>query len=112
MPFTTRPRSTSRHGMMRLASKVPSGPGEVPEQAQARRLTLLRVELHAADVRARDDRGVGQTVLRLADDGRRLAARVAVEGVDEVEERPAFDAFGQRVALRPRDAVPADLRHA
>src|SRR4051812_12554709 len=108
MPFTTRPASTSRHGMMRLASMMF---GEVLEQSQPCGLTLLGVKLDAADIAAGDDRRISDAVLGLSDD-HLCVIRLAVEGVDEVEERPVADAFGERVPSLPPDLVPTDLRHA
>src|SRR5579885_2289047 len=84
---------------------------EILQQAESRRLTLLRVELHAADVCARDDRGVGQPVLGLADDNV-IARLVAKVRVNEIEERAGLDAFAECVPPPPRDLIPTDLRHA
>src|SRR5438045_4005468 len=109
MPFTTRPSFTSRHGMIRLASMT--FVREIFQQSKARRLTLLRVKLHAADVPSRHDRRVARPVLGLAEYDASVV-RFAEIRMHEVEERLVFDAFGKFVRPPPLDLIPADLRHA
>src|SRR5438874_1679065 len=81
---------------------------EIFQQTQARRLTLLRVELNAADVAVGDHRRVAPAVIGLAEHDAGVV-RFAEIRMHEVEERPVFNAFRKVVRLPPLAFLPTDL---